>query len=157
MFKFKTIVCDTRCIVLFFIILSGLLETNARTQRNIESICKTIRSQTAYSLNEVSVNLRWYYVSFLISRHVSGTWCWFPQMTGFWYGIEILEHIARNRPPVESCIKVDIKTGRNDHVFLTWREKNLAVTYTFYIEDNSQRGMWTSLGNQEGGYLVCFQ
>ncbi|XP_065225263.1 uncharacterized protein LOC135849049 [Planococcus citri] len=125
MFKYKTIFsCDTRSIVLFFVILSSLLETNARShqQINTEEACKKIKSQSHYSLGE---------------------------MTGYWYGVEIVEHIhSRNKPNVDSCIKVELKTKGNDNVYLTWREKNLAVTYTFYNQDSTQRGVWTSLGDQ---------
>lgn len=76
------------------------------------------------------------------------------QMTGVWYGIEILDHV-RSRYTIESCIMIELQDRGNNHVNLIWKEKNLDVTYKFFIEDN-KKAIWTSLGNQEGNKLWVF-
>ncbi len=71
-------------------------------------------------------------------------------MSGSWYGIEILEHVTRNRPAVDSCIKVELRHRDANYVDLIWREHDFQVVYKFVILDQTQRGNWTSQGQQTG-------
>ena len=71
-------------------------------------------------------------------------------MAGQWFGIEILEHVDKGRPAVDSCIRMEIKEVDSNNVELIWRERNFEVIYKFVILNPNSRGVWTSQGSQTG-------
>lgn len=71
-------------------------------------------------------------------------------MSGTWYGVEILDHITKGRPVVDSCIKINIRQQENNYIDLEWREDDFVVNYKFVILDQTRRGKWTSQGFQSG-------
>lgn len=77
-------------------------------------------------------------------------------MNGHWYGIEILEHVNKGRPNAESCIKIEFRYRNSNYIDLIWRERNFQVDYTFVILDQTQRGNWTSQGQQSGNLRTIY-
>lgn len=71
-------------------------------------------------------------------------------MSGTWYGVEILDHVTKGRPIVDTCIKVNIRQQENNYIELEWKERDFVVTYKFRILDQTRRGKWTSQGSQSG-------
>lgn len=69
-------------------------------------------------------------------------------MSGSWYGIEIMEHVHKGRPVVDSCIRVEIQHQDSNYVNLIWKERDFKVQYKFVILDQKHRGNWTSQGSQ---------
>lgn len=83
-------------------------------------------------------------------------------MSGTWYGVEIIDHVANNRPVVDSCIRINIRQHDNNYIELEWREYDFVVNYKFVILDQTRRGIWTSQGYQSGkiiknNYLPTFR